>query len=76
MARDSSIDIAKGIGITLVVFFHFVHLNKRPYFYEWGGVNSLYQQCTDKSIAVWGVEDYPYQKGCKQRCDIYQNLLI
>ena len=37
MARDSSIDIAKGIGITLVVFFHFVHLNKLPYFYEWGG---------------------------------------
>lgn len=41
MARDSSIDIAKGIGITLVVFFHFVHLNKLPYFYEWGGKLTL-----------------------------------
>ena len=35
--RVEYVDIAKGIGILLVVWFHFPILNDLNYFNEWGG---------------------------------------
>lgn len=37
MKRYEHIDIAKGIGILLVVFFHLPSINKLMYFNNWGG---------------------------------------
>lgn len=36
MRRYEHIDIAKGIGILLVVFFHLPSVNKLVYFNNWG----------------------------------------
>ena len=34
------IDIAKGIGIILVVWFHMPYLDRLPQFHLWGGVHN------------------------------------
>lgn len=38
MKRYEHIDIAKGMGILLVVFFHLPGVNKLIYFNSWGGL--------------------------------------
>lgn len=42
MKRYEHIDIAKGMGILLVVFFHLPGVNKLIYFNSWGDYNLLY----------------------------------
>ena len=37
MKRYEHIDISKGIGILLVVFFHLPGVNRLIYFNNWGG---------------------------------------
>ena len=39
MNRYEHIDIAKGIGILLVVFFHLPNIEKLALFAYWGGVD-------------------------------------